>query len=588
MPQSDLFAKTAEQDATLVHSSSNEHGQLKALEALCSAGTALSANWRLPQILDHILENLARVLAYDHAAVLLLEGDVLRVIALNTHPYSTQHWDKGSIFPLQSVLKDILQLRTSLILDEAHQDTLFIPSLLKGCRSWIGIPLMSREYSIGILSIESCQENAFRAVSLPLLQAFAGQIAISIERERLAEQAQFRVEMLSQRVSEKTRDLWYLFQVTAIANAYTNQTILVEEVLDQIQKAVQAEASFLFLYSYEANTTQPQISLQSSIGLSTTIMKKLCEAHSTLYQLMKDSKLPIQIDENKIRENFPFLHPTYYQCYFIALRSSQKLLGMIGLLTRSGRVLPINTLSLAGVMAENVSIALEREELRKQAEQAAVIEERQRISRDLHDAVSQSLSSACMIASATRKYLDKENWEALRQSVTDFQKAAYQSLREMRLLLYELRPLSDAPFDAVKSLKKRLDLVERRAGLHVEVELEQFEQLPMVVQQTMFTIAQEALNNIVKHAYGSRVWVLFFRQNGTSSASEELGKSIEHCQWVLEIRDDGVGFDMDKVSPGFGLHNMFERAREAGLVLEIESQKGKGTTVKVIYEEPRS
>ena len=74
MPQSDLFAKTAEQDATLVNSSSNELRQLKALEALCNAGTALSASWRLPEILDHILENLARVLAYDHAAVLLLEG----------------------------------------------------------------------------------------------------------------------------------------------------------------------------------------------------------------------------------------------------------------------------------------------------------------------------------------------------------------------------------------------------------------------------------------------------------------------------------------------------------------------------------
>jgi NarL family two-component system sensor histidine kinase LiaS len=291
------------------------------------------------------------------------------------------------------------------------------------------------------------------------------------------------------------------------------------------------------------------------------------------------------MDENKIRSSFPFLYPTYYQCYLIALRSSQKLLGMIGLLTRSGRVLAINTLSLAVIMAENVSIALEREELRKQAEQAAIIQERQRISRDLHDAVSQSLSSACMIASATRKYLDKENWEALRQSVTDFQKAAYQSLREMRLLLYQLRPISDAPFDAVKSLQKRLDLVERRAGLEVEVELEHFERLPKAVQQTMFIIAQEALNNIVKHAYGSKVWVLFFRQHGTSG-EPEVGEPHQPCRWVLEIRDDGEGFDQNKVSPGFGLNNMSERAREAGLGWEIQSQKGKGTTVRVIYEEP--
>jgi len=585
MSQSDLFAETAKQDSTLIHAPPNEFSQLKELEALCSAGTALSANWRLPEILDHILENLARVLVFDHAAVLVLEGDTLRVIALNTHPYSAQHWDKGSIFPLQSVLKDILQFKTSLILDEPQQDSLFIPSLLKNCRSWIGIPLMSREYSIGILSIESSQENAFRTVSLPLLQAFAGQIAISIERERLAEQAQFRVEMLSQRVSEKSRDLWYLFQVTAIANAYTNQTDLVEEVLDQIQKAVQAEASFLFLHSYEENEEQPQIHLQRSIGLPMTIMRELCEVYPTLHHLLRDSKLPIQMDENKIRNILPFLYPTYYQCYLIALRSPQKLLGMIGLLTRSGRVLAINTLSLAVIMAENVSIALEREELRKQAEQTAIIQERQRISRDLHDAVSQSLSSACMIASATRKYLDKENWEALRQSVTDFQKAAYQSLREMRLLLYQLRPISDAPFDAVKSLQKRLDLVERRAGLEVEVELEHFERLPKAVQQTMFIIAQEALNNIVKHAYGSKVWVLFFRQNGTSGVPE-VGEPHQPCRWVLEIRDDGEGFDQNKVSPGFGLNNMSERAREAGLGWEIQSQKGKGTTVRVIYEEP--
>jgi signal transduction histidine kinase len=170
-----------------------------------------------------------------------------------------------------------------------------------------------------------------------------------------------------------------------------------------------------------------------------------------------------------------------------------------------------------------------------------------------------------------------EGWRRLAQRgrLTDVDSAlaelgeiAQQSLKEMRLLIYELRPPVLEQAGLLGALHQRLGAVERRAGIEARLIAEELIKLPAQVEQNLYRITQEALNNALKHARATAVTV-FVR------ASEE---------WIeVEITDNGCGFEPERLNgqSGLGLISMRERAEQLGGELAIESKLGEGTTIKV-------
>jgi len=145
---------------------------------------------------------------------------------------------------------------------------------------------------------------------------------------------------------------------------------------------------------------------------------------------------------------------------------------------------------------------------------------------------------------------------------------ALEALREMRLLIFELRPLALEKTGLVAALQTRLDSVETRGGLKAELHAQGEDHLPPRLQEELYHIAQEALNNALKHSSATRVHVeLCFSETATS----------------LEICDDGVGFEPEQVCErgGLGIAGMNERAQRIGGKLQIESSPGKGTRVRI-------
>ena len=148
---------------------------------------------------------------------------------------------------------------------------------------------------------------------------------------------------------------------------------------------------------------------------------------------------------------------------------------------------------------------------------------------------------------------------------------AQQALQEMRLLVFELRPLALQSLGLIGALEQRLEAVERRAGINARliVSGEEMDAWPPEVEQELYHIAQEALNNALKHAGAGTVTVRIQAEDGTLA---------------LEISDDGRGFDPQSVSSkgGLGQTSMRERAAKMGALLTINSSPGAGTKIKIL------
>lgn len=196
---------------------------------------------------------------------------------------------------------------------------------------------------------------------------------------------------------------------------------------------------------------------------------------------------------------------------------------------------------------------------------AAVMAERERLARELHDSVTQSLYSLTLFAEWERGLMAAGEWREAQERMNRIGEIAQQALKEMRLLVYELRPSALGQDGLVGALERRLAAVEHRAGVVTRLEADTALKLPPAVEEGLYRVAQEALNNALKHATATSVLVRV-QANGCVT---------------LEVKDDGQGFDLAAMQTGggMGLPSMRERIERLGGSLEIISEAGQGTWV---------
>jgi len=225
------------------------------------------------------------------------------------------------------------------------------------------------------------------------------------------------------------------------------------------------------------------------------------------------------------------------------------------------------------IFANLAGVAIENARLSQIALTTAVLEERSRIARDLHDAVSQSLFAASLIADALR---ENSNLSAAKQreGLNDLRQLTRGAQAEMRALLYELHPggLAEKPLGEL--LGALCTAFTSRTRIPVALTVTGTGRLQAKVPDMLYRITQEALNNITKHAAADAARVAL------TCSPEEV---------VLVIADDGRGFEMSDgaaASPGMGIGSMRDRASSIGALLRIDSQLGAGTTVTVVWRAP--
>jgi PAS domain S-box-containing protein len=225
--------------------------------------------------------------------------------------------------------------------------------------------------------------------------------------------------------------------------------------------------------------------------------------------------------------------------------------------------------SVSQAYANQVAIAIHNAQLYKQAGDNATMEERNRLARDLHDSVAQALYSISLFVDATRMALKTNRPQVVENHLAELTLLAREAMSDMRLMIFELRPPILEKVGLVAALQSRLDAVESRAGFQASFRSEGNVRLSIDQQEELYRIAQEALNNVLKHAQANNVKLLL---------TEEAG-----CLRLV-IEDDGIGFDpsIAEHGGGQGFRNMQERAAHLGAHCRFESVPGRGT--KIIVE----
>ena len=265
-------------------------------------------------------------------------------------------------------------------------------------------------------------------------------------------------------------------------------------------------------------------------------------------------------------QGYPWI-PGVTSLFVVPLRVETKVIGVINILDKPGE-LTQEDIRVTNLFADQAAIIIEHVRLQDQAEQLAVLEERQRLARELHDSVTQALYSVTLYADAARMAFSAKKWDALETNLQEVRNMAREAMYDMRLLVFELRPFMLETEGLVSVLRARLAAVEDRAGLKTEVQVEGERRLPIGIEEELYRIAQEGLNNVVKHAAARQVRIqLQYDQDSV---------------W-LEMVDDGLGFDTETAdqSGGFGLQGIKERVQRLGGSLEIESAPRKGTRLSV-------
>jgi signal transduction histidine kinase len=223
---------------------------------------------------------------------------------------------------------------------------------------------------------------------------------------------------------------------------------------------------------------------------------------------------------------------------------------------------------LIEMLAAHAAIAIENARLYERSRELTVVEERNRVARELHDSVTQNLFGVVLAAESAATLLDRDPATA-RVQLQRVQELARAGMEELRSLIFELRPAALADEGLAATLRKHIGVLRRVHDQDIALHVAGTPRLNGSADGDVFRIAQEAVNNALHHARASRIDVGLDARNGTL---------------VLTVDDDGVGFD--PAAPALrarrlGLTSMEERASALGGALRIDSRPGEGTRVRL-------
>jgi signal transduction histidine kinase len=448
----------------------------------------------------------------------------------------------------------------------------------EGMVSFAGYPLIAQEKLIGVIGIFA--RYPLTNAVLTTLSIVADSIAWNIERVQTSQQ-------LEERVARRTEQLTTLLEISHnIASTIELEPLLVL-ILEQIKKI--ADYNCACFNILERDTLQVLDSLSSGGKLPVACQPELCLPTDTVDEIWRQvgqgqtlnvgdvwdggSHSIISFEKHgpeKLKQNLGHIRALLA----VPLEVKNQVCGMLILGYSQASYYTGERVELIAWIARQVALALINARLYQKAHEAAADEERQRLGRDLHDSVTQSLYSLTLLIEAGRRRLQNEKVDRFEDLFDTLSETAWKSLREVRLLAYQLRPIELEQEGLAAALRLRLEAVEKRSGIEPCLVLKgDLMSLPLVWEENLYGITVEALNNVLKHSQAKAVTV---RLKVTS-------KSV-----TLEINDKGKGFNpgQSKESGGLGITSMQQRAALIGGNLTTSSSPGKGTTVKVIIKIP--
>jgi signal transduction histidine kinase/PAS domain-containing protein len=535
-------------------------------ETLRQVAADLNASLDLEQLLGNILDQLVQVIDYDSATVYMEQDDSLMIVAQRGLP--------ESILPeIQQAVAQFANVDRVYKLGEPYivADTLKDPDWVgtrgsEYIRCWMGIPLHAKGKTIGLLSLDKSVAKFYTEQNAVLTVAFANQAAVAIENARLYKEARQYAKDLEYRVDQRTRDLSMLYRVTAVASKYLDLNLIMKESLQATLETLGYAGGAIHLLE------EGLFKLHIQQNVPPQFLPAVSEFMTSFWlpeQILSQPKPTVLTDLASIPA-FDFLHlpAGVFNYAGTAMRAKGEVMGILSVVHLGAKQFSLEDLDLLASVADHMGVAVENGRLRQKTQQMAVLEERERLARELHDSVTQSLYSLTLFAEAAQDLAQGAPGEKLHEYLNDISVIARQGLKEMRLMLYELRSGALMEEGLVKALHYRLETVETRSGMEASIEAPPDLEIPPELGHPLYRVAQEALNNILKHAKATAVFIRLSKENNTI---------------LMSIQDNGHGFTPPNSGQdsGLGLKNMKNRIEEVGGAFHISFPPGSGTRIEV-------
>jgi signal transduction histidine kinase len=378
-------------------------------------------------------------------------------------------------------------------------------------------------------------------------------------------------EILEQRVTDRTRELAAFSDLAMLSVTDDDLSDILQPVLHRILEAGQCEALGLHLLNLDKQTLE----LAAHLYLPETARAYLqtIEPTAAFAARLHHADTPLIVHRSTVPADVPaaFSIPQFQSYLGCPLTAGGQALGWLSCYRVTDAGFGMSEASFLVALARQVGVIIENHRLRARIGQIAVVEERQRLARELHDAVTQALYSQLLFARAGRDALEEDDRPKLRDSLAQVESNATHALKEMRLLLYQLRPAALQHGHLIDAINERFDLVERRLGLQATCAMDDDVPLSPDLEDMLYRVTLEALNNVVKHANANSVQVNLCR---------------DQARLCLSVQDNGHSFEAGQSQWGMGLQIMQERVAQFDGQLDIVVLPGQGTEIRITLPWP--
>lgn len=565
----------------------------------------LATEPEIDRSLGHVLQVMTEQLESTSAALWLynqetatfslhliyIDGQILAAIPESLDKLAGQ-WAKRGKFPKDLSLKQHIRDRRPVIYHVDNSPELtdtsrqFMQS--SGVKTLLGVPLLIGAEVVGSFTVRFTTKRHFQAEELELTQALAHQATLAIQLLRMAEQAkQAAIAREQEKASQQ--------QLTELARANESLRICVNRLADELDSETFLE-HLLLEASAQINSYAAALFLYQDSSHNFRIMKRYVREGQVIpIQKNPEMKLfaaPIAVDtcvfweksllkgeavffnlDDSNKHNCPHLdwhrHQGHRSIVLVPLILGSRPLGFIGFCFREYRASLPQNIELIMTLAQQATLAIHLTNLAEKSRQAAILEERNRMAREIHDTLAQAFTGVIVQLGAASRIVAHDLVE-VQAHITQARDLAREGLAEARRSLNALRPqileTSNLPKAFNRFVNQMSASLERQIICNV---IGQVYSLSVEIENNLLRIGQEALTNALKHASASEI---------------KIELVYEPTRFILRVKDNGQGLHTDSLSmvKGFGLMGIKERSDRIGAQLTIQSAPGQGTEIIIL------
>jgi len=552
-----MSAQLQESYAHLEQRVADRTRELAALNAIASV---VSRSLDLEAVLHDALDKTLEVTGIEAGGIYLLQEDT-GVLMIMAHSGLTPQFvaEIDNLKAGEGFSGRVIQTGEPVIVSDLATDPRLTRSVVSesGFHSAVVFPLVSRGTVLGSCFLVTRDLREFSQQDIELLTSIGGQVGVGVENAQLFTQ-----------VEQRMQELEALYRADEELYLHLDLEEVLQTLVDVAADILQADKSSLMVWDAHherlvggaargfSPTTLAHMSFAPGEGIAGRVATG--DGPVIVKDVHTDPRVARRItDPEGIRS---FMH--------VPIEIGDQVFGVFNVSYTQPRAFGDEERRLFTALAQRAALVIENAQLYERAQELAVVEERSRLARDLHDAVTQTLFSASLIADVLPRIWERDP-DTARIRLEEVRELTRGALAEMRTLLLELRPAALAEAEMGELLRQLAEATTGRARVPITVDVTEECTLPPDVKVALYRIAQEALNNVAKHAGAG---------HATVSLCCEPGR-VDLC-----VSDDGRGFDPSEISPdSLGLGIMRERVEAIGATLTVDSQIGCGTEVRAIW-----